>query len=210
MSTTANYENILELGRKEIQTVAKARPSGMLEFEELRRLWLPFEQECSRKNYDVFAAWYSVDELAKRVRQTLMWWSGMSSAEGRDLPTFGGPDAFVALNNSLERLVALDSEVLREKNTTYGESWKRRGGIGAFMMLARKYDRIDNILKEFTGSTLMRQLRNNPGQVQDDVDDLRRYLLLVEDEMEQRGALAALAAANGSEAAKAYINQDPN
>ena len=37
-----------------------------------------------------------------------------------------------------------DIAVLKEKEKTYGESWKLRGGVGAFMMLARKWDRIEN------------------------------------------------------------------
>ena len=36
-----------------------------------------------------------------------------------------------------------DIETLVEKEDDYGDSWKRRGGIGAFMMLARKWDRIE-------------------------------------------------------------------
>ena len=30
---------------------------------------------------------------------------------------------------------------LIESEKSYGDSWKRRGGTGAFMMLARKFDR---------------------------------------------------------------------
>ena len=37
-----------------------------------------------------------------------------------------------------------DVKTLEEKGRTYGDSWKRRGGVGAFMMLARKWDRIEN------------------------------------------------------------------
>ena len=32
---------------------------------------------------------------------------------------------------------------LIESEKSYGDSWKRRGGTGAFMMLARKFDRIE-------------------------------------------------------------------
>ena len=36
-----------------------------------------------------------------------------------------------------------DIRSLIESEKSYGDSWKRRGGTGAFMMLARKFDRIE-------------------------------------------------------------------
>ena len=36
-----------------------------------------------------------------------------------------------------------DINSLIESEKSYGDSWKRRGGTGAFMMLARKFDRIE-------------------------------------------------------------------
>ena len=35
-----------------------------------------------------------------------------------------------------------DIHRLIESEKSYGDSWRRRGGTGAFMMLARKFDRI--------------------------------------------------------------------
>ena len=32
---------------------------------------------------------------------------------------------------------------LHNSEQSYGDSWKQRGGVGAFMMLARKWDRIE-------------------------------------------------------------------
>jgi hypothetical protein len=71
---------------------------------------------------------------------------------------------------------------LEERGRTYGDSWKKRGGVGAFMMLARKWDRIENISGD-SDYGLETALRNNIGNIVDDVDDLRRYLLLVESEV---------------------------
>ena len=45
----------------------------------------------------------------------------------------------------IENIARNDVAVLRHKEKTYGGSWKKRGGVGAFMMLARKMDRIENI-----------------------------------------------------------------
>jgi len=36
---------------------------------------------------------------------------------------------------------------LIDSERSYGDSWRNRGGIGAFMMLARKWDRIENQTK---------------------------------------------------------------
>ena len=51
--------------------------------------------------------------------------------------------------HDLRMAVAINDVVnLDKKDDFYGSSWKKRGGIGAFMMLARKWDRLENILKE--------------------------------------------------------------
>lgn len=201
MNITANYEHILHLGTKDISVVAKLRPSGVLEFAELSRLWLPLEKGCAEKGYDVFEAWKSVAILAIKLRFNLMWLSAMCGSTGRGFPAFGKNDN--ELGEVLIDVARMDMEVLKEKNVSYGESWKRRGGVGAFMMLARKFDRIENMLKEFSGASFIRQIRNNPGQVQDDIADLRRYLLLVEDEMHSRGEADLT-----GDATREYVQQD--
>lgn len=95
------------------------------------------------------------------------------------------------------------------KDREYGASWKRRGGVGAFMMLARKWDRLDAALNPdrtqgdpreaplsgvvsapipawdiFTAAVA----DTRPEGVIDDIRDLRRYLLLVEAEILDRHA----------------------
>jgi len=70
---------------------------------------------------------------------------------------------------------------LIEAEKSYGDSWKQRGGTGAFMMLARKFDRIEKQSKSvnwdiFEAATVY----NGEGGMLDDIGDLRRYLLLVE------------------------------
>lgn len=87
------------------------------------------------------------------------------------------------------KVAANDCVVLNQKDKDYGASWRKRGGVGAFMMLARKWDRLENIMKEShakegIGSAhqydLFEQLEFNYGDVLDDLRDLRRYLLLAE------------------------------
>lgn len=71
---------------------------------------------------------------------------------------------------------------LAEKS--YGTSWKKRGGVGAFMMLARKWDRLENQVSH-TGWDVFKACREDSREegVIDDIRDLRRYLLLVEAEL---------------------------
>jgi hypothetical protein len=94
-----------------------------------------------------------------------------------------------------------DAAGLERAYVSYGPSWKQRGGVGAFMMLARKWDRLENQLKRLVpGEASQSGLGAMPYDifghviadqraegVIDDIRDLRRYLMLVEAEMRARG-----------------------
>ncbi len=74
-----------------------------------------------------------------------------------------------------------DVSALHEAEKSYGDSWKKRGGIGAFMMLARKWDRIENQSNDYTYDIFLAlEEDQRPEGLIDDIRDLRRYLLLVE------------------------------
>jgi len=90
------------------------------------------------------------------------------------------------LENSLAELAKADVEGLMRAQISYGNSWKRRGGVGAFMMLARKWDRISNQCKK-TGWDIFKAIEADPSDtgILDDIRDLRRYLLLVHEEMQR-------------------------
>lgn len=79
----------------------------------------------------------------------------------------------------IQELANNDVKVLKEKGMTYGDSWRKRGGVGAFMMLSRKWDRIENIALG-AGYDIFVSGFENTGDILDDIADLRRYLLLVE------------------------------
>ena len=74
-----------------------------------------------------------------------------------------------------------DLEALKRAETSYGDSWKRRGGVGAFMMLARKFDRIEHQAQKH-GWDIFEAGEVYVGEagLLDDIRDLRRYLILVE------------------------------
>lgn len=83
---------------------------------------------------------------------------------------------------TIANLAQRDVQTLKDKGKTYGSSWKKRGGVGAFMMLARKWDRIENIVSS-AGYDIFKAGVANSGDVLDDIADLRAYLLLVESEV---------------------------
>ena len=86
--------------------------------------------------------------------------------------------------NHIQQLADQDVDSLKESEKSYGDSWRSRGGIGAFMMLARKWDRIENQVKK-DGYDIFKTIENDPSEtgILDDIQDLRRYLLLVESHM---------------------------
>lgn len=71
-----------------------------------------------------------------------------------------------------------DASTLRVKDRDYGGSWCRRGGCGAFMMLARKWDRIENQVRN--SGSLQKALEDADVDdgIMDDIQDLRCYLIL--------------------------------
>jgi hypothetical protein len=81
-------------------------------------------------------------------------------------------------------LLEFDLIGLTDAEKYYGNSWKKRGGVGAFMMLARKWDRIENQVKDHNYDVL-KALQEDGLEtgILDDIRDLRRYLLLVESEI---------------------------
>tara|TARA_R110000796_G_scaffold101639_2_gene210374 strand:- start:1241 stop:1564 length:324 start_codon:yes stop_codon:yes gene_type:complete len=74
-----------------------------------------------------------------------------------------------------------DLTQLMTAEKSYGDSWRRRGGTGAFMMLARKFDRIEQQSKSVNWD-IFEACEKYTGEegLLDDIGDLRRYLLLVE------------------------------
>ena len=81
----------------------------------------------------------------------------------------------------IEKLTQIDIAKLKKAEKYYGDSWLKRGGVGAFMMLARKWDRIEFVAKKDSYdifSTI--QIDSSDTGILDDIRDLRRYLFLVE------------------------------
>ena len=85
-----------------------------------------------------------------------------------------------------------DGDMIREKDKAYGGSWKKRGGTGAFMMLARKWDRLEQSVLAF-GYDIFKAIEEDQRDEStiDDIRDLRRYLALVEAEILARAQYRA-------------------
>ena len=90
----------------------------------------------------------------------------------------------MGITKDIEEIAEYDAEALEYAQKSYGDSWKKRGGVGAFMMLARKWDRLENQVKKFKYD-IFETIYNDPSPegIMDDIGDLRRYLFLVEAEV---------------------------
>jgi hypothetical protein len=99
---------------------------------------------------------------------------------------------------ALKSLADKDVKTLVQKDAEYGSSWKKRGGVGAFMMLARKWDRLETqiTVQRSTGvdsydvfGQIEREHNLPEGHSEsllETIRDLRRYLFLVESEIMRR------------------------
>lgn len=131
--------------------------------------------------------------------------------EGSEKPA---KDKF-AYHRWIEPVQNEDFRELMRKDKSYGASWKKRGGIGAFMMSARVWDRMEEMVTKrgaFGGgdkdampydifSWIIAENRDwnktidghryvgRDGSVLACVRDLRRYLTLLEAEMMEQEAI---------------------
>lgn len=80
-----------------------------------------------------------------------------------------------------------DRELVELKEGQYQGSWKKRGGCGAFMVLARKWDRLEAYLEgrgwDIFGAALDDEREEG---LRSDIQDLRCYLALVEAELRRQ------------------------
>lgn len=87
----------------------------------------------------------------------------------------------------LDAVANTDVTQIRIKDAAYGGSWKKRGGIGAYMMMCRKWDRLEQSVQGY-GYDIFKAIEEDPREEStlDDVRDLRRYLMLIEAEIQAR------------------------
>ena len=109
----------------------------------------------------------------------------------------GSPDAKAMPKCQEDRLreqAQLDVVGLIASHLKYGDSWRKKGGLGAYFTLARKIDRYERAC-EMAGFDVFQAVKNTPASdgtlfgkdsLLDDITDLRRYLLLLEEFVTRR------------------------
>jgi hypothetical protein len=93
----------------------------------------------------------------------------------------------------LGAVAVADVEELRRKEKTYGGSWKKRGGTGAYHVSIRVVDRLQKIVEEQFNCDIFAAIKADPsgadGSALAQVRDYRRYLMLIESEMIAEGII---------------------
>lgn len=190
------------------------RRGGVDTFHMLTRKWDRIEKrvaksapsatlDASATPYDIFehiAADRRADGLIDDVRD-LRRYLMLIEAETIARTEQQVSDSGIGFLDYLERVARCDVDTIEEKEKAYGDSWKSRGGIAAFMILARKWDRIEQFVRARLDPSkgLPGASRDNIFEhiaadhrsegILDDIRDLRRFLLLVEAEMVASGVV---------------------
>ena len=129
----------------------------------------------------------SHEQYMKRRMKELNWEEYEIMAKKDDI-TPDHSDHYSPIVNNILGLANQDVEGLHSSEQSYGDSWKQRGGVGAFMMLARKWDRLEKQVNEYNYDVFLAAKDDMREEgILDDIRDLRRYLFLVEAEVRMRG-----------------------
>lgn len=104
------------------------------------------------------------------------------NTSGRLEESLRGLGGTTEMRHRLEEMAIKSVHQLVHKNKQYGESWCKRGGEQAFAVIARKWDRLEAILEQMdNGYNIFEAWEKNPGNIRDDIRDLRDYLFLLEE-----------------------------
>ena len=94
-----------------------------------------------------------VTRLFKRTRESFDWaksadrWVEFLSEKNTSDQEVQTSGYMQALPSDFEQVCKVATSLMRRKGISYGDSWKKRGQVGVFMNIARKFDRIENILE---------------------------------------------------------------
>ncbi len=201
---TANYQRMNELAQEDVtpaQFELEVQP-GIEQYLKLREDWRVMEGFIELNGWDVFKYCLQPDtcnlKLLLRVRRVVL-----ALATAAKIPDTNAEYPYVSITaRSTVWLV-------ESKGKTYGDSWKSRGGVGAFMMLARKWDRIANMLSQESDSgdwLRFNRLLRGCGALEDLID-LYGYLLLVHDEVVRLVTLGRGDPADAEPKPHGYVDQ---
>lgn len=99
----------------------------------------------------------------------------------------------------VDKIASEDAAGLHKAQESYGDSWMQRGGVGAFMMMCRKWDRIEMKCQQkpldpngdrYDIFEHAADDDRSEGLI-DDIRDMRRYLMLVEAHLRATGVSCA-------------------
>lgn len=92
-------------------------------------------------------------------------------------------EGFFEYRNHLKSILDDDLFQINKKDEEYGGSWKKRGGVGAYMMAVRKIDRLEEITgrHKYDIFEALKDEKSSESLI-DTIRDLRRYLVLIEAE----------------------------
>jgi hypothetical protein len=161
-----------------VESIAESLAAGLAGTEppswnSLRLCWATLEAYAAAMGYDVLRTWmkHGDTEMHVALREN-----------AQKMVTL-----LYQLESEPSLAAAVDAIQLREKDDTYGTSWKARGGAGAFFVTVRKWDRLVNQMKKFKtlGELLAVDWATDAEGPWDDVHDLRGYLLLWLAELEE-------------------------
>lgn len=102
----------------------------------------------------------------------------------------------------LHRLNFITEELVKfvnDKDVQYGSSWRKRGGAGAFMVIARKWDRIEQACERETAKYDIFNVfkeEDRSESILDDCLDLVGYLLILVDHMVEIGHVTKIEGLN--------------
>ena len=90
-------------------------------------------------------------------------------------------------------------EFVNDKDIQYGSSWRKRGGAGAFMVIARKWDRIEQACEKETATYDIFNVFKEEDRretILDDCLDLVGYLLILVEHMVEIGHVTKIEGLN--------------
>lgn len=148
-------------------------------YPRLDNLWHRIEISASESKYDIFDALFYFSGLIEEVREFRRLLVRVDARYRQIASRLIGQEQYT-FTSHVPQLMEEDYRFIVQRDQEYNASWMKRGGVGAFMMLARKWDRFQPMVIAHQGDVL-RMLGAKPDRI-DDVQDLRRYLALVEAE----------------------------
>lgn len=118
---------------------------------------------------------------------------GEFASLNRDEPPPPHADRRFGYMHQLDAVAAAGNAVIKAKTETYADSWKARGGRGAWYTLVRPMDRLQNMVENQHQGDVFAAIEagalGGDGTTLDALRDLRNYLNLVEAEMVARGVV---------------------